>query len=257
MTLQHLHHSIHKHAQDVAELCDEIGDDFQQAAVHDFRTTIKKIRALLRWQHKGGNIFKGPFGKIYHAAGRVRDLHVLLATLHKEKTTIPFIQWLEEELDHSKKSWKKLYRRKIIRHFQKEIEQISTNVSGHTAFFREKTEEIQWIIHMPSIDDIALHEIRKILKDMQYVTQWCQVNKIPIPSLSSLRLKENGKKIGAYNDLRIGIELLDVYLAQETHAGIILDLKDLKQKWLTQKEKQKVSLMRSLSIVDKISSQMQ
>jgi CHAD domain-containing protein len=252
MTPQNFYNSIQAYARRISVSCEKLRPHYKPGRVHDLRTTFKKLRALLRWQGQEmeKKAFKKRVKKLYRAAGDLRNMQVLLKDMHSKKTILPqFTGWLKEKLDQSKKKWKKIYREKTTRRLEKNLPGPGSEILHRRWFFTRKIRELQLILQTPSINDEALHEARKILKDLQYVIEWCQKNKLVMPDISLEQVKENGKIAGDYHDQCTAIELIETYIGQEKEAPAATAARRVRRQWMRQKAAQKKSLLQSLSLL--------
>src|SRR5882757_9606063 len=70
--------------KDLVKYTKKTGVKFDPDVIHALRTTLKKVRALLRWQGINKKIFV-PYKKIYEAAGELRNIQVAKKKLQNVK----------------------------------------------------------------------------------------------------------------------------------------------------------------------------
>ncbi len=191
----------------LAERYDAVSPDFSIDAIHDFRTGVKKYRALLRLA--GTTAHKKPglpvaLRNIYHIAGSIRDAQLLQAFATHEKLPVLF-QHLEEALLHLKIAWEIRYHTgfsdiltRAIR--GKHIQSLATKAVSD--FLQEKFRSI--LATEPCPDDSTLHEVRKLSKDILYVARWVEKDWPEAfeatVTLPLKELQELAEKTGDYND---------------------------------------------------------
>lgn len=154
-----------------------------------------------------------------------------------------FEEWLNTRLANDKKQWKKIYTKTITHQLEKKITKIKT-VTRPQWLLSKKTE-LRSILKNPT--DIALHEVRKIYKDLQYIEEWAQKNKVVVPVTLPGELAKNGKRLGQYHDRVIAVEYITKYIQQEKVKAAKKEAEIQQKKWVTQKANQKKTLLRSLS----------
>lgn len=207
-------HKAKKHYENVVE--DFFGDE-----IHSFRVEIKKLRAYIRLLNNGLN--KNDQLKIdkkikifYHAAGQMRNIQLhkkrieqLCENLQIEKPEL-YLQLLDNELVRQKElakdaadkiSWKDFEKEshdKLYGKLEKDFEE---------RFLLLKEERLEVLIALPHYYDEALHEIRKILKDMLY--NWDEI----LPGLRYTQLSKESietitDKLGDFQDLHMALQLI-------------------------------------------------
>jgi len=242
-----LHNSIILYTKDLVKYSEEAGVKFDADIIHDLRTTFKKLRALFRWQKTDKNIYAG-FKKIYEVAGKLRNIQVVKEMLKKEKDTPQaFKNWLQITQTQLKKEWDKVYHKKILEQLQENIENLKIKFSKNKKFFSMRIQNILHIISTDPFTDNAIHDIRKMTKDMQYVLEWWEKKKNGsnplIKNISIKQLKNIGEQIGDYNDKRNLLILLTAYALQEKEPALINEIKPVIDKWQQDKFLQKEKLM--------------
>jgi hypothetical protein len=87
-----------------------------------------------------------------------------------------------------------------------------------TAFFRGRMDMICGMARDGDPDDETLHEIRKKVKDLLYIRDWCRqewpegnetLSVFPVEGLDEL-----SDRAGDYNDRHMGLHFLEAYLAE-------------------------------------------
>jgi CHAD domain-containing protein len=159
--------------------------------IHDFRLTVKRLRALIRLLNQLTNEQVNPklnksLRKIYTSTGKLRDLHIHTILLKSIKENSPYeVKRLSKSINKFEKKAKK----KIDKSFKKLD---SNSYNSLISFFKEQenknleiSKEICYqfvenkhfkirLLVGSSYEDIVLHEIRKHLKDIVYTLQLIQ-----------------------------------------------------------------------------------
>jgi len=146
--------------------------------------------------------------------------------------------------------------KRILSRLQGEIENIQVHHRGIKPFFKKRIEEIGNIIVAKPVSDIALHDVRKKVKDMQYVLQWLKdrdIKKDFAKDISVSQLKHIGKQIGAYNDTRMLLVLLNAYRRQEAPRAVTSNIQRLIHRWREDKAMQREELISQLHEVEWLS----
>jgi CHAD domain-containing protein len=239
-----LHTTLKKSGHTVSARAVLLKPNYRLPAVHDFRTAVKKLRAFLRWQSMDRKTTGKDFRNIYHAAGDIRNLQVLLKHIREKKISLPqFSRWLRSELKKAKKKWEKTYDKKIMTGLEKKLAKIKT--VRYRQWFLVKKTELRSILKSPT--DASLHEARKIYKDLQYINEWSKKNKTHLPPGSPRELAKAGKQLGRYHDRVIALDCLATYLALETDTVATQKALLLQKKWILQKASHKRTLLEFLS----------
>jgi CHAD domain len=249
-----IQNSILRYGDEVKRYSHKISPHFKAATIHRFRTATKKLRSLLRWQHTQKETLPASFVKIYHASGDLRNAQLLLVSLNKDKINLPgFILWLATHTGNLQLDWNGIYNKRKFRKLKRKLSNTMPQKTGKKAlqlFFSKKIHKLQTIIKLPAPTDDMLHEVRKILKDMQYVKQWCK-KKWPagnnaIRKVSLLQLKKLGELAGNYNDKRTGLLLIATYQDEEKDGKAITAARIIQKKLQQQNVKLKKQLLHSL-----------
>jgi CHAD domain-containing protein len=220
----------------------KISRGFDVEEIHHFRTATKKLRSLLRLQDVGKKVFPKRFMDSYHFSGDLRNAQLLLISLNESTTRLPnFLLWLATYIGEREQGWKKNYSDKLIPRLKQSLNNKKLpplKVKHLQGFFDSHIARVEKIIHNPAPSDDALHDIRKLMKDLLYLRQWSKKywpeGWAGTKKFTLSRLKKLADVAGSYNDLRTGQDLLAEYLEQETDpkaikAAILFQKKQAKQ----------------------------
>ncbi|KIC90636.1 CHAD domain-containing protein [Flavihumibacter sp. ZG627] len=187
--------------------------DPTEEAIHAFRVGFKKLRALYRMegmvQHQQQFKMHRNLKILYSAAGAVRDAQLLLAFIKPELGNTKLPSLLEEQLEtHQDALLIRLQETGAVRADDAPIASKLANwkQSSHNkyeAFFNNKLREYIHLSEHTLYDD-ALHELRKLLKDILYNHQWLLKTKRAVGKIAALPIKEIDelqKLLGDYQDM--------------------------------------------------------
>ncbi len=211
--------------------------NFDMDAIHDMRVATKKMRAVLRFLEFINSGFKAkkqlkPIKKIYKAAGKIRDTQVQQELAESYEITMnesfeELIHYLERKevryqenysaeladtsIDRIKKRQKKV---------KKKISKISNKKAG-------KQEDVFLFHGMQKINELLkntddpenLHDIRKILKDLNYVMQLDKKkHKNPETNtpLDKDAVSKIGSALGKWHDRFVAQEFVDEFLEKNS-----------------------------------------
>ena len=242
---------VHKYEESLSASAAQITLRFDVDKVHDFRTTVKKMRALLRWLGGSKRPLTGSFTEVYHLSGELRNAQILLKDKETEKEELAgFRNWLSATVTRLEEEWYKKYDPRVLRRLCKKIERSGYKKANRRTihqFFRKRVNRIRGILFLSPPPDEELHDVRKMLKDMQYVYAWGEKKELVNKGPTLDTLKQVGQQAGSFNDRRIAIQLLTTYLEEEKPEEPSLSvLLATKQKWEEAKEQQKRDLIETL-----------
>ena len=210
--------------------------------IHAFRVGFKKLRALYRMegmvQHQQQFKMHRNLKILYGAAGAVRDTQLLLAFIKPEltNTKLPFL--LEARLQtHHEALLIKLQETGAVRSDDSAIASKLTDwkYSSHSKYERYFSDLLREYIHLSehTLYDDALHELRKLLKDILYNHQWLLKTKRAVGKITALPIKEIDelqKLLGDYQDMVVRASVI-------RQLALMPDLSDdasVLEAWLTE-----------------------
>jgi CHAD domain-containing protein len=242
-----VHRAIIKDSRKIVNLSKKLSPDFDDLLIHKMRTTVKKLRALLRLQGSYSKAFPPSFKKMYRAAGSIRDSQVLLADLTENKKSLPrFAVWLATHIAKMEKKWNKVYDHRKLKKWEKVLQKKikKNNGSGKDSFLQNKLEKLKHLGNNDVVTDDTIHRGRKLVKDMQYVSEWEQHihagnnNDLPLK-----KMKEISDMAGGFMDKSKGMELLDEYRNEEKDEQALNSALLLAHEWESEKNDEKRKLM--------------
>jgi len=223
-----------------------VGTGFGKINIHKLRTTFKKLRALLRLQKEDKIL--ASYKKTYHVCGELRNIQIMLSPKQEELKTIPgFIKWLNLFMEVQKEDWNKIHSVRIMGLLSEKIKKTKVKKIDERKFFKKKIAKTKAILKLSFIPDDKIHEIRKKLKDVQYVLSLTKKKGKQNDSLlNETRLKSINEKIGNYMDEKIALLLLKKYFTQETKITALRKAAKLQKEWEERKSNNKIRLIKLL-----------
>lgn len=248
---------LKQHFRSLQKCAKHFGDKNNTEAVHDFRTGIKKLRAILRLLscNGDGNIkIPGKLKKLYRACGELRDMQMFEEYLLQKRGDNELIKFVKEESSRRKFSIQKIPAQIILKaSLEKLIAEIPENIDAETCkiFMNEKRKSCNNIFKQKKQTDESIHSLRKSLKDMVYVSEFIMnethiscsyvFNKINIS-----RVKKINHKLGLYNDINVFLSLLDNFSKDKNNPGLRVKLNHTAASMLKEKNKIFPSILVSL-----------
>ncbi len=203
---------------EVYRLCKQINEDFDKECIHKFRLSVKTFRALihlLAFQDKKSKLkLPETIRRLYEISGVVREAQIESEIIKTPGSEIPGYQdHLDLVLIEQKSKWAEHYKIKSNRGIDKFLNRVSIKdltTDDVLDFFVSRKATINQIIKSQKISNDHIHEVRKQLKDMIYLTgilkkYWKsglkKVKKSPSDAIKNLTTE-----IGEFNDQRILLE---------------------------------------------------
>lgn len=197
-------------------------EDFEIEEIHGFRLKTKKLRAFIRLINTNIPVYRkikieGKIKSFYKTTGNIRNLQ-----LHQQRVSlicdnmllekpVQYSQHLHNEENRQKKKAGRLADKIVFEHFRKEIiDFVPDKVKAKSvqAFVIQKQRTLLELIFLLTYSDEALHEIRKILKDLLY--DWKYISSyvpaaLPAYFTNKKNIKVFADKLGQFHDLCIAL----------------------------------------------------
>ena len=157
----------------------KIGKGFRENDIHKFRVSVKMLRSFLRliaW-HSGNHKVKipGKLRRLYLLAGEIRELQLELAFFGGKHINVPeYLLELNNTMQHTKNEWKRIYTKKFFHKIASKLSGLHSEKVPKSAigdWVKENAGKIEKLSHAILISDIGLHDIRKMLKGIIYITR--------------------------------------------------------------------------------------
>lgn len=250
MVNQELYRSLRKYKKRLVRLSARISQEFDEECIHELRTTVKQARALLRCLGKEKKGLSASFKKMYRLSGELRDVQVLLHAMQNTgDQPAELLQWLHMQLAWLKQEWASRFNPRVVKLQGRKMQRARYRDPGPKAlehFLEKERGHLQHLLREQPLADKSIHEARKTLKRMQYVTEWFSSKGLSAaPGLPLAEIRKLGKSTGTYADRCVGISLLETCM-HEMSAARSTDLLHLKDKWEKARLRQKRRIVQAL-----------
>ena len=255
---------IHYYFAKLARYAAQVKKDFSGKSIHLFRVDFKKLRAFLRLLSSatpapGQLKFPHKFKKMYSLMGKIRDRQLCLKRIKESENAREGRQSNKTHL--LKKDVKELTARRNafltkreFKEIEKSIIELLPGIPADTLvknFFHQKLQVISEIAVRGDYKDGELHDIRKSIKDIIYITRIFRDDlktKIPFVFWNQDQLKKVeglSHKLGLFNDACIALSLLQPANI-EPDAIEKERLKAIRQTWFLEKRRLKKEILDEL-----------
>ncbi len=181
-----------------------VAETFQEEDIHDFRIEIKKLKALLRLfrekaKHPSDLKFPKFLDKIYRLLGSMREMQLQQNKLGKavnnqNSLLSSTFSVLDEEINAVKEKIIQLLKneKSMEKAKDKFLKFIPEKLTRKTVdrYFVNNMKKLKRILSMKRLSIEPLHQMRKILKDLQYNRFYRQENETQEPETATLPLDE-------------------------------------------------------------------
>lgn len=219
----------------IDKLCHKILKKFNTADIHDFRVEIKKLRAFLKLCDN--KKVKKPgiptlLKSFYGCTGLIRDIQLYKLSLLKYTTDknikqpAEYTTLLKNEKDHFTKQASSLMKNYAVQDVkQKLFSQLPEEIKKSTLkkFTENKLRNLKHQLENLK-DDTAVHNVRKILKDLLYNRDYIKDHaNFPKAISNKNKLRSLTKTLGEFIDKSMQLEFL-----QEHYLGKLKDANEKK-----------------------------
>lgn len=239
--------------------------EFAMNDIHHFRVEMKKLRAFIRLTNLAtpGHQNKIPkaLKKFYNTTGNIRNLQLQQQRIGNLASDLlmaapdMYLQQLKDEEKLAKKKAHELAGVVSLKQFEKELIDSSTNFTQETkiVFIQRNKQRLSILFTLPFYYDEALHDIRKVVKDLMYNHSYVEqeINTELPPALSRQKNMESlTTNLGDFHDLCIALFLMSpMYL---DHLAGLADkelLCEFRSQVQLRKERMKDEIIQSLDPV--------
>ena len=245
----------------------KLSENFDQEVLHDFRLEMKKLKALMRLlnstipNHKGVKLSK-EINAFYTLSGNLRNLYLheqrirALVSEYNLKMPIAYLTLLGHEKMKTEDQLRMAAEKTDFRKLGKEILALTpTNLSAQDCqnYLVQQLNTLTGIFAPASFSDEALHEVRKIIKDIGYNRTYLGTYMSLILPLGLVRKDQAdalAERLGVFHDLCVSLHLLQSPTAgqvtEQAERGILQDLISVIE---ADKKRMKVELVHQLSSI--------
>ncbi len=221
-------------------------EDFELDEIHGFRLEMKKLRAFIRLINTNIPEEKkikigGKIKSFYNKAGNIRNLQLhqprvshICDEILLEKPVL-YLQLLHNEENKQKKKAGRIADKIPFNHFRKKIIDLGPdklNTESVQAFVIQKQHTLLELIFLLDYSDEALHEIRKVLKDLLYDWKYIRSyvpDALPAYFTNKKNIEVFTEKLGEFHDLCIALYFFKPFyidkIADEEENKILLSVK--------------------------------
>ena len=234
--------------------------------IHDFRITVKKLKAIIRLfngvsTRASACRFPKSLNKVYKTLGFMRECQIQKQKILKAAKETGSMEPLIYLNKINRKT--ELFKQKVIRSIQslpdvnKKRDQIINDCSEEitdasiTRYIQTKMNAIQLLLLNRPCDDEHMHEMRKKIKDIQYIFSGVAKNDHIDVSSSRLRtIQRVSAELGEFHDLCIAIVLLKKELKlHDKERDEQKILRKTKVNWLTEKKRLHQQIIESIELL--------
>ena len=249
--------AVEKRLNHLDQLILKINKDFGVKDIHDFRVEVKKLKALLRLLRsvlKDSSAYRFPrdIDKSYKALGHLRECQIqfemICSTCQHRGFTLPsrYLEKIKQQTNLCEQ--KARIALKNISPIDKKKNRIMGNspvtlpVNMESRFIRYKLLTVKEKFILASQDDVSLHEMRKRIKDVQYILSLTAEKTTAFSGGLAFKTVRNASRmLGEFHDFAVALDQLErelkvpPYSMQENET-----LQSISQIWRLHKEKLKV-----------------
>lgn len=243
-------------------------EDFKAGDIHHFRIEIKKMRAfLLLVNGSAGEKIKIPkaLKLFYDETGNMRNLqihrHAMVDLCNDLKLPLPetYLHHLDDEGKALKKHVRQIAKNLSIKSSEhKLIAHAPERITGEAchSFVKQSRIRLDELMHLSFYTDEALHEVRKIMKNLMYNLKYTNAEDgfNYLPGWYGLKnLNAVTGAFGKYHDMCISLLLLgSSYAASIQTEGELKVLNELKIQLQLRKDVMKIEIMESLKYLEQL-----
>lgn len=221
--------TIEKHTSGLQKHYNRVLHGFQKEDIHDFRVEIKKLRALFRLVNTSETThlleIPKPIRKFYRFVGNVRNLQLheqRIRSLRKDlliEKPVLYLQILSNEEKLEREKAKKMAGHVSFKDFEKNFAgdlpaELAEDMKNK--FVQNIKSALTKIFMLPVLHDEAIHDVRKLVKDLMYNHDFLQelVALVLPPGLNNVEaMNDLTNVLGNYHDLCLAVFFLSpVYL---------------------------------------------
>jgi len=224
----------------VAEHCEAVSVHFSEDTIHEFRVSVKMLRAVLRLHRAySGNKklrISTRLKTLYDLAGVIRESQLELKVLAACNADVPsYTTYLEQTIARKKAEWLKVADPDIFRKLRRKLnnadyEAMPAEYIG--TFLKNNVAAAADILGVKNPSDHSIHRSRRLLKDVLHLIKFCkhhwkaaerQTKQLPVQQLSKL-----AEATGRYNDARMRLKHLSSFVINPALAEEVKHMEKLR-----------------------------
>jgi CHAD domain-containing protein len=189
--------------------------------IHDFRVEIKKLKALLRlfsFRMPADSSFRfpKPLNKLYKSLGLLREWQIQKHNIAKAADELHYTETLTyvNKINGKTDICKRRVMQKISKlpDLKKNMEQIKNNCPSELSpksiveFIQSKMHAVQLVLLNGEFDDKYMHDMRKKIKDVQYILSGSEKTNETNEASSRLQsIQKVSGQLGDYHDMSVSL----------------------------------------------------
>jgi len=242
---------IKKRFSNIQQYTSRMIRDFEEEAVHDFRTEIKKLRAFLRLLNTGDNKPRFNISKklkvYYWYAGSIRNLQLHIKSISEVHSDRPgvYLESVKKQVESLQGALRSLHSPLNLDTSQKIIHNwiAAPGKPSVKKFLIQKRDEFKHLLAKIKQDEI-LHDIRKLLKDLLYNWKYIKEYAFLLPASISVKkqIAELTDVLGEFCDRNTAIHILETYLVAPPAPANKEIIEGIINKWTTEKTKLRLKI---------------
>src|SRR6185503_18304475 len=184
MTKKEASYIIHYYFRRLITYTEQMNDGLSKEVIHLFRVDVKKLRAFLRmvrWATDAPDQFKFPrkLKKMYSTMGKIRDRQLCLKRIKQNERADDGrfrneVHSLEKKIKELEEKRSGFLTKKEFEAIEEDIIKVLPIASADvlvSGFFQQKLNVINKIASKSELSDQELHNVRKAIKDIIYITR--------------------------------------------------------------------------------------
>jgi CHAD domain-containing protein len=192
--------------------------------IHEFRVQIKKLKALLRligfsMPVASNSRFPKPLNKLYESLGRLREWQIQKQHITKAADELHYTEPLAyvHKIDRKSDACQRRIMKKIsqLSDLKKDRDHIKNNCpvaltpKSIIGFIQSKMHAVQLVLLSRKVDDESMHDMRKKIKDVQYVISGSDKTSETNKESSQLQsVQKVSGQLGDFHDMSVSLLLL-------------------------------------------------
>lgn len=217
---------LQKEIKKLSRIGGNIAPHFKPEDIHQFRVGVKKLRAIIHFVNsiKGEPKIKltNKFKQLYRIAGTLRDAHLKYQTLTGKELALPlYYDNLTTIISRNRTEWEQLFSEKMMSKLFKKVTSypFETLTDADLQLFLQQTIKKIKKINGDNPNDVHIHQMRKLIKDMVYIITFAQkrwpeaaevFNKVPQEQLINI-----SNLLGEYNDSSVLLRELNSFSSKQ------------------------------------------
>lgn len=238
---QRLYDYFRKQAETFNANFRKVRENYNTDAVHDMRVAIKRIRAVFRLlpildPAFGEDLPVEAINRVFKLSGKIRDAQVQQSLMQKMEDLLgtgfgEYYAYLKTTEAAAIKKFGRYASEHRPEDFTADLtDRVALTLAPFTGqqvrnavtTLTERLKELAKKLKTDQEHDEQMHEIRRLLKQCNYLLSVFRRNDPQLPGLSRIleTLEKANNTLGEWHDLVVGMEMLDRYMQKKTFARL-------------------------------------